>query len=691
MDPNAFSENLKRLNQLALELKQEWAGLSAAEALRLASDLRQVLATLGAVPLPPGAGPANRRLAWDPVDTERLAAENVRHKALLDSIFAADPSGLAVVSEPELRFVYSNPVYRFLCPKPELPLIDQPYRAVWEGEPEAGYAAQIEAVIQSGRPFQTSGFRRDFPDGSTRTFTFQTRRFYWDEHPAALVILWDTTPLSQVQAALEAARVDAVNEKNLLEAVLEALPVGLAIADAQGGTLRANKAYDKIWGGPRPLPQSVADYSAYQAWWVETGHPVQPEEWASAQAVQTGKPVIGQVLRIRRFDGTHAFVHNSAAPLFDAGGQVIGCAVAIQNISSNVQAEEALRDQVTLLQNLNDAVIAFDADFNITAWNAAAEALYGWKAAEVLGRGELEVLQTVFPEHDRETLLRRTAEVGHWRGQVTQVNKNGQRFPVQVHSIALRDDAGKVCGQFNVNRGLSDPLRPQPGALQDEARIEVQRRLIEQREQERQQIARDLHDGPIQELTAATMTLYELVEKAGSPELAGELAGLRESLQRQIAELRAFTGELRPPALQNFGLGRALQSHAARFQEKHPELTVRVEINQNGGALPEPAKIALYRVYQEALTNVVKHAAASTVLVRYVRNANQAVLEIEDDGRGFTLTTEWLELARQGHLGFVGMRERMDAIGGALEIRAEPGQGAHIRVTVPLNRLSHDQ
>ncbi|MBI5546236.1 MAG: PAS domain S-box protein, partial [Deltaproteobacteria bacterium] len=142
---------------------------------------------------------------------------------------------------------------------------------------------------------------------------------------------------------LEEARAAAENERQRLEAVMEALPVGVAITDARGGSVRSNSGYEQIWGEGRPATRSVADYAGYKAWWVDSGKPVAPEEWASAQAVRLGKPVIGQLLQIQRFDGTRAFVLNSAAPVCDSSGTVVGAAVAIQDVTALKQAEKALR------------------------------------------------------------------------------------------------------------------------------------------------------------------------------------------------------------------------------------------------------------------------------------------------------------------------------------------------------------
>ncbi|MCU0292013.1 MAG: PAS domain S-box protein [Thermoanaerobaculaceae bacterium] len=160
----------------------------------------------------------------------------------------------------------------------------------------------------------------------------------------------DVTDRVHAQAAAEQSRVEAINEKNRLEAVMEALPVGVAIVDSLGGSVRFNRAYDAIWRGPRPSPRSIEDYKSYKAWWTDTGQPVRPEEWASARAVQRGETVVGQVMEIECFDGSRAFVHNSAAPYLDADGKVAGSAVAIVDVTE-------LRRKEQELERLNERLV----------------------------------------------------------------------------------------------------------------------------------------------------------------------------------------------------------------------------------------------------------------------------------------------------------------------------------------------
>ncbi len=159
---------------------------------------------------------------------------------------------------------------------------------------------------------------------------------------------------------LETARNQAENEKLRLEAVMEALPIGVSILDSRGGVIKVNPSFERVWGGPAPKTRSVRDYAAYQAWWPETGTPVNPEEWAAAQAMLRGEPVTGQQFEIQRFDGSRAHIINSAAPVRDASGNIVGSAVAIQDITELRRSQEELRRlnrTLTALSHSNQALM----------------------------------------------------------------------------------------------------------------------------------------------------------------------------------------------------------------------------------------------------------------------------------------------------------------------------------------------
>ncbi len=131
---------------------------------------------------------------------EQLLADNRRQQALLDAIFEAEPSGLAVIVGPDLTIAYANPAYRYLCPSMGAEVTGLNYSQVWAGEVSNSYTDQIREALETGRPFLAKGFERHFEEGSTRTFTLQVRRMQWGAQPAVLLILWDTTEQSQSEA-----------------------------------------------------------------------------------------------------------------------------------------------------------------------------------------------------------------------------------------------------------------------------------------------------------------------------------------------------------------------------------------------------------------------------------------------------------------------------------------------------------
>jgi PAS domain-containing protein len=182
--------------------------------------------------------------------------------------------------------------------------------------------------------------------------------------------------LRESEHRLEAAYTVAENERQRLEAVMQALPVGVAITDVRGGNVQSNDAFEKIWGGPRPPTQSVSDYAAYQAWWADTGKTVAPREWASAQVVQTGEPVVGQVMEIQRFDGSRAFVINGAAPVRDATGEIVGSAAALQDITALREAERRLAYLASFPLRNPNPIMEVDASGDIRYINPAAMRLF---------------------------------------------------------------------------------------------------------------------------------------------------------------------------------------------------------------------------------------------------------------------------------------------------------------------------
>ncbi|HEX5808276.1 MAG TPA: PAS domain S-box protein, partial [Anaerolineales bacterium] len=172
---------------------------------------------------------------------------------------------------------------------------------------------------------------------------------------------------------------------------------------------------------------------------------------------------------IRRNSGEVRIVHEKCEHLRNETGQIIRSGGMVHDITERKQAEEQLRYQATLLSNVNDAIVASDAEFHITAWNAAAEALYGWKREEVLGRDGVAILQTIWPDVDPQEMRDIITETGRWRGEATQLRKDRTRFPVEVSSLVLHDSNGQVTGYISANRDITERKQAEEALRRSEA------------------------------------------------------------------------------------------------------------------------------------------------------------------------------------------------------------------------------
>jgi signal transduction histidine kinase len=199
-------------------------------------------------------------------------------------------------------------------------------------------------------------------------------------------------------------------------------------------------------------------------------------------------------------------------------------------------------------------------------------------------------------------------------------------------------------------------------------------------EEERQRIARELHDGlgpALASLNIRLLTAHKLLAREDHP-LASEMEEVAEQTQESLRDIRRLIHDLRPVALDELGLVPALREHLARCAREHD---LKIDLAADTGERLLPAvETALFRIVQEAVNNVVRHAQADQVQVRLQRDAEYVELRVTDDGRGFDP-----QRPRSGrHLGLWSMRERVEQLGGRFEVRTVPGEGTTVTTSVPL-------
>ena len=275
-------------------------------------------------------------------DLNRAAAELRQSDARFRSFFELSLDGIFSVNS-EGRFLTANPAAQRISGYTEDELCTLNILDICAQEYRETTLAAFARGLATGRPneMETALIRKDgrivdvVVAGSPTMVSGKVEGIF--------CVVRDVTERKHAESAIQKTLNDLVNERQRLEAIMEALPVGVAIWDASGRMLDINGAFQSIWGGPVPPIHSASDYSFFQAWWADTGKPVQPEEWASARAVLQGETILGQVIKISRFDGNSAYIMNSASPIRDAHGNIVGSAATIMDITERKWMEEELR------------------------------------------------------------------------------------------------------------------------------------------------------------------------------------------------------------------------------------------------------------------------------------------------------------------------------------------------------------
>jgi signal transduction histidine kinase len=267
-----------------------------------------------------------------------------------------------------------------------------------------------------------------------------------------------------------------------------------------------------------------------------------------------------------------------------------------------------------------------------------------------------------------------------------------RRIPVIV--ISSIDDMESIvrCIEMGATDYLAKPFNPvllharirgSLASLQEE-RMAVMReqfaRATAVQEEERQRIARELHDGLVPVLASLSIRLHTVGKRLDREEhpIAGEIKGLAEQAQASSRDIRRLIHDLRPVALDELGLVPALRQHLARCEQEHG-LVIDLVVDE-GHRLAGPMETALFRIVQEAVNNVIRHAQAKHVGVTLKRSREQVTLQVIDDGQGFDA-----QLPRSGrHVGLWSMRERVEQLGGQFVIRSAPGRGTVVTAMIPL-------
>jgi len=346
------------------------------------------------------------------------------------------------------------------------------------------------------------------------------------------------------------------------------------------------------------------------------------------------------------------------------------------------RAEVALRESEEryreLFENAKDAIYVHDLQGTYLKANRAAEELSGYTRDEIVGHQYTEFIAPDHVNFVRKRFCAKLAQKGETSYEVDVIAKDGRRVPVEVSSRAIYEN-GQIIGVQGMARDITERK-----LAQDTLQI-FSRQLIEAQEDERRRIARELHDQIGQILTAVKMNLhtvqrFKLVSEAGS-----YLKDNIEAVDEALRLVRDLSIELRPSILDDLGLATALGWYVDRYTKRTGlNVDIVIELPDPNERFSRDLETACFRIAQEALTNVVRHATASNVTLHLTKTAKTLTLVVKDNGVGFDLKSLRRRSPRVATLGLVSMQERAHAAGGTLEIESTPSRGTRIRFIVPL-------
>ena len=357
-----------------------------------------------------------------------------------------------------------------------------------------------------------------------------------------------------------------------------------------------------------------------------------------------------------------------------ADGHLTAIHGVARDISDRERLERELRESESryrfLVENSPDVVFATDDDGRFTFMSDAIERMAGWKPGDLVGEHYSKVVESQ-PIEDASRWAALVREPSVEQIAIQNVRRpDGGTVPVEISAIGMVDEDGRFAGIHGSTRDISERARFERELRRQAGELAAG--------EERAHLARELHDSVTQALFSMTLVSrsIEMLLDRDVAAARAQLTQLRDLQREALAEMRALIFELRPGNLEQDGLIRALRTHTQALQGRIG-LPVVVE-STLAERLPLAIEEVLYRIAQEALHNVVKHAGARQVRVEVGRTGQGVRLRIEDDGKGFDP-----EAVPDGHLGLAGMRARADKVGGLFSCRSEPGLGATIEIVVP--------
>ncbi|WP_207510832.1 PAS domain-containing sensor histidine kinase [Longitalea luteola] len=329
-----------------------------------------------------------------------------------------------------------------------------------------------------------------------------------------------------------------------------------------------------------------------------------------------------------------------------------------------------------LLNHISDAVIFTDMDLHILFINKKAEELYGINAEEVKGRLFKDIIQYDYMTDSREAALQILQQTGSWQGKVVFTRKDNQKFHLIATVTFARDENKKPVGLVATLKDITAEELTMEAMRQTKLAQQkvISRLMIKTQENERNELGRELHDNINQILAAVKLQLEYSLENYDKEKNTVERC--KNNIEEVIREIRNLSHRLVLPRFAETSLLSEIQKTVDNILQQQP---VCLDLHgMNEALIPDHIKETIYRILQEQLANIIRHAKARKVMIKLSNTASEVFLQIEDDGIGFNTSQ-----CRNG-VGITNILNRVETCNGTATIISKPGEGCRLEVTVPL-------
>ena len=545
--------------------------------------------------------------------------------------------------------------------------------------------ASEEALMQSGEPLLNISNRADYAVNGRPLWLLINKVPLRDSEGRIIGVVGINRDITE----LKLAEIKVREERNLLRAVIDAVPDHIYVKDSEHRFVLVNQATQRLWPGVDLIGKSDHDLMS-----EEMADP----HWQNEEHIlQTGQPLLNQELMSAFVAAPAQWLMISKVPLRDSEGRITGLVGVNRDITERREFEEQLRYHASLLENVSDAVVSTDLDLRILSWNRGAEEMYGWRSEEVIGKSLGEVTQTVIEPEERAHNISNVIEHGIWEGEIIQMHRSGSRLNIHNVGTPIRDYHGKIVGYVAVNRNITERKQ----AEQQRMELAVERERVKILQQVISDMSHDLKN-PLANFRTSLYLLEKFIENP--MRRSDYLAALDAHTQRleamlddllSIARLEQATDEFHFEPVDVNELVAQLVDEQQMMAARR-----RHHLHFSGEPVPQPIRGDRLKL-NRALTNLIMNAINYTpeggeVRVNVRSEDGCVVIEVQDNGIGIKPQDQQMiferfyrvDKARSSSTGGTGLglsiaRRIAEAHGGKITVQSEPGVGSLFSVWLP--------